>query len=240
VGISGEPSCSSGTVPTSLGNGAICPSVAGLEAVAQVTRWCQVDLACALRPRVSSPPPPVSHVLRNYCLPGFYQDNIECPYFTSETISSGIQLGRGNPNPQAEGVSKARRHLPEPWPSWPSWTRLQPQHQLLTSRPRSGAGLQLSLSGWGVLTQCCPEQTRPRGTVLVVVVVVSLCSPVCPGTRSVDQAILKLRDPPASASCERQDQRCAWVTTPGPKRHFDRNVPHVLTRPLFHHHPCVC
>lgn len=118
------------------------------------------------------PPPPVSHVLRNYCLPGFYQDNIECPYFTSETISSGIQLGRGNPNPQAEGVSKARRHLPEPWPSWPSWTRLQPQHQLLTSRPRSGAGLQLSLSGWGVLTQCCPEQTRPRGTVVVVVVVV--------------------------------------------------------------------
>jgi hypothetical protein len=29
---------------------------------------------------------------------------------------------------------------------------------------------------------------------------VSLCSPGCPGTHSVDQAGLKLRDPPASAS----------------------------------------
>jgi hypothetical protein len=29
---------------------------------------------------------------------------------------------------------------------------------------------------------------------------VSLCSPGCPGTHSVDQAGLELRDPPASAS----------------------------------------
>jgi hypothetical protein len=29
---------------------------------------------------------------------------------------------------------------------------------------------------------------------------VSLCSPGCPGTHSVDQLSLKLRDPPASAS----------------------------------------
>ena len=29
---------------------------------------------------------------------------------------------------------------------------------------------------------------------------VSLCSPGCPGARSVDQAGLELRDPPASAS----------------------------------------
>jgi hypothetical protein len=29
---------------------------------------------------------------------------------------------------------------------------------------------------------------------------VSLCSPGCPGTHSVDQASLKLRNPPASAS----------------------------------------
>jgi hypothetical protein len=29
---------------------------------------------------------------------------------------------------------------------------------------------------------------------------VSLCSPGCPGTRSVDQAALELRNPPASAS----------------------------------------
>ena len=39
--------------------------------------------------------------------------------------------------------------------------------------------------------------------VVIVVVVVpplSLCSPGCPGTHSVDQAGLKLRNPPASAS----------------------------------------
>jgi hypothetical protein len=29
---------------------------------------------------------------------------------------------------------------------------------------------------------------------------VSLCSPGCPGTHSVDQAVLELRNPPASAS----------------------------------------
>jgi hypothetical protein len=43
------------------------------------------------------------------------------------------------------------------------------------------------------------------GVVVVVVVVVfqdrvSLCSPGCPGTHSVDQAGLDLRNPPASAS----------------------------------------
>lgn len=117
VGISGEPSCSSGTVPTSLGNGAACPAMVGLAAVAQVTRWCQVDLASALC-SVSSAS--VFHVLRNYCLPGFYQDNMQCPYFTFEMFSSGIRLGRGNPNPQAEwtqspqaeDMSRTRRHLP--------------------------------------------------------------------------------------------------------------------------------
>jgi hypothetical protein len=42
------------------------------------------------------------------------------------------------------------------------------------------------------------------GFVVVLVLVfqdrVSLCSPGCPGTHSVDQADLELRDPPASAS----------------------------------------
>lgn len=40
------------------------------------------------------------HTLRNCCPPGFYQDNIECPYFTSEMFSSDVQLGRGSPAPQ--------------------------------------------------------------------------------------------------------------------------------------------
>jgi hypothetical protein len=42
---------------------------------------------------------------------------------------------------------------------------------------------------------------------------VSLCSPGCPGTHSVDQAGLKLRNPPASASLVPGLKVCA--TTPG-------------------------
>jgi hypothetical protein len=42
---------------------------------------------------------------------------------------------------------------------------------------------------------------------------VSLCSPGCPGTHSVDQAGLELRNPPASASQVLGLK--AWVTTPG-------------------------
>jgi hypothetical protein len=62
------------------------------------------------------------------------------------------------------------------------------------------------------------------GFVVVVVVVVllcfvfvfqdrvSLCSPGCPGTHSVDQTGLKLRNPPASASQVLGLKACA--TTP--------------------------
>jgi hypothetical protein len=42
---------------------------------------------------------------------------------------------------------------------------------------------------------------------------VSLCSPGCPGTHSVDQAGLELRNPPASASRVLGLKACA--TTPG-------------------------
>jgi hypothetical protein len=42
---------------------------------------------------------------------------------------------------------------------------------------------------------------------------VSLCSPGCPGTHSVDQAGLELRNPPASASRVMELKACA--TTPG-------------------------
>jgi hypothetical protein len=42
---------------------------------------------------------------------------------------------------------------------------------------------------------------------------VSLCSPGCPGTHSVDQAGLELRNPPASASQVLGLKTCA--TTPG-------------------------
>jgi hypothetical protein len=40
---------------------------------------------------------------------------------------------------------------------------------------------------------------------------VFLCSPGCPGTHSVDQAGLKLRDPPASASQVLGLQACATI-----------------------------
>jgi hypothetical protein len=43
---------------------------------------------------------------------------------------------------------------------------------------------------------------------------VSLCSPSCPGTHSVDQAGLQLRNLPASASRVLGSKACA--TTPGP------------------------
>ena len=47
---------------------------------------------------------------------------------------------------------------------------------------------------------------------------VSLYSPGCPGTHSVDQAGLELRNPPASASRVLGLKACA--TTPGPRTHF--------------------
>jgi hypothetical protein len=43
---------------------------------------------------------------------------------------------------------------------------------------------------------------------------VSLCSPGCPGTHSVDQAGLELRNPPSSASRVLGLRAC--TTTPGP------------------------
>jgi hypothetical protein len=47
---------------------------------------------------------------------------------------------------------------------------------------------------------------------------VSLCSPGCPGTRSVDQANLELRNPPVSASQVLGLKACA--TTPGSYLNF--------------------
>jgi hypothetical protein len=49
---------------------------------------------------------------------------------------------------------------------------------------------------------------------------VSLCSPGCPGTHSVDQAGLELRDPPASASQVLGLKACA--TTRGAKTVLER------------------
>jgi hypothetical protein len=48
---------------------------------------------------------------------------------------------------------------------------------------------------------------------------VSLCSPGCPGTHSVDQAGLKLRNSPASTSQVLGLQACA--TTPGGTNFFN-------------------
>jgi hypothetical protein len=59
--------------------------------------------------------------------------------------------------------------------------------------------------------------------VVVVVVIfrdrVSLCGPGCPGTHSVEQAGLGLRNPPASASQVLGLQACA-TTAPPPKLLF--------------------
>jgi hypothetical protein len=51
---------------------------------------------------------------------------------------------------------------------------------------------------------------------------VSLCSPGCPGTHSVDQAVLELRNPPASVSQVLGLKACA--TTPGTTPVFKDDV----------------
>jgi hypothetical protein len=57
---------------------------------------------------------------------------------------------------------------------------------------------------------------------------VSLCSPGCPGTHSVDQAGLKLRNPPASASQVLGLKACA--TTAWRTSTFNRSIfPAFLT-----------
>jgi hypothetical protein len=57
---------------------------------------------------------------------------------------------------------------------------------------------------------------------------VSLCSPGCPGVHSVDQAVLELRNPPASASQVLGLKACA--TTPG-------SLPLTYTHSLWHPNP---
>jgi hypothetical protein len=70
------------------------------------------------------------------------------------------------------------------------------------------------MKGWG----CTIQRLLLHSFVVVVVVVlvfrdrVSLCSPGCPGTHSIDQAGLELRNLPASASQVLGLKACA--TTP--------------------------
>jgi hypothetical protein len=59
---------------------------------------------------------------------------------------------------------------------------------------------------------------------------VSLCSPGCPGTHSVDQAGLELRNPPASASQVLGLQVCATAAWPF--------VPFNETKPGPYHGTC--
>lgn len=115
-GLSGEPFCSAGTVPHPPGDQQSGAAAAGLAAGSgyQVVSGgvCQWT-ALTVRPCSQF------HTLRNCCPPGFYQDNIECPYFTSEMFSSDVQLGRGSPAPQIVAsvpssrgcVSTKRRNL---------------------------------------------------------------------------------------------------------------------------------
>jgi hypothetical protein len=86
-------------------------------------------------------------------------------------------------------------------------------------------------------------QTRLLAGLLVVIIVcfgfwfifrdrISLCSPGCPGTHSVDQAGLKLRNPPASASQVLGLK--ASATMPGPAGYF---ILYVWVSSL---HVCLC
>jgi hypothetical protein len=60
---------------------------------------------------------------------------------------------------------------------------------------------------------------------------VSLCSPGCPGTHSVDQAGLELRNPPASASRVLGSKACA--TTPSYGAEFLMDVSMFSMLSLF-------
>ena len=57
---------------------------------------------------------------------------------------------------------------------------------------------------------------------------VSLCSPGCPGTHSVDQAGSELRNLPASASQVLGLKACATTPIPGYLKQFVTTVCHVL------------
>jgi hypothetical protein len=61
---------------------------------------------------------------------------------------------------------------------------------------------------------------------------VCVCSPGCPGTHSVDQACLKLRNPPASAS---QVLGLKVCTTTARLLYFFQGVIYVLLKVLYHH-----
>jgi hypothetical protein len=56
---------------------------------------------------------------------------------------------------------------------------------------------------------------------------VSLCSPGCPGTHSVDQAGLELRNPPASASQVLGLKAC--TTTARPLCEFKGSLVHIVS-----------
>jgi hypothetical protein len=75
---------------------------------------------------------------------------------------------------------------------------------------------------------CCEQTPWPRQLFFLFFRWdrVSLCSPGCPGTHSVDQAGLKLRNPPASASWVLGLKACA--TTPG--------FSHAFLPSLLSHH----
>jgi hypothetical protein len=58
-----------------------------------------------------------------------------------------------------------------------------------------------------------PTEPSPQSRLLVFQDRVSLCGPGCSGTHSVDQAGLKLRNPPASASRVLGLKACATMTS---------------------------
>jgi hypothetical protein len=75
------------------------------------------------------------------------------------------------------------------------------------------------LRAWGERTSCTGSMQPCRLFFVFVFVFrdsVSLCSPGCPGTHSVDQAGLKLRNPPASASRVLGLKACATTARPLP------------------------
>jgi hypothetical protein len=83
---------------------------------------------------------------------------------------------------------------------------------------QSGSQESNSGQGWQQVPSLAEPSCRPTAELVswdaILVAFVSLCSPGCPGTHSVDQAGLELRNLPASASRVLGLKACATTTRP--------------------------
>lgn len=167
------PFCGTGTVPHPPGDRQSGAAAAGLAAGS----GCQVESGGVCQwTALTGRPCSQFHTLRNCCPPGFYQDDTECPYFTSEMFSSDVQLGRGSPAPQivvsvpsSRGCVSTKRRSLLRVVAFTSLLEPCVGSQLLTlPLGPARAGLQLCHSlyllcaSFSLKGECCPQQSKRR------------------------------------------------------------------------------